>query len=47
MLDLVPSLTPYAGNGQCFPLYWYEKVEPSNDDGLFSEADMSGADEHV
>ncbi|MBW3080150.1 type ISP restriction/modification enzyme [Bifidobacterium saguinibicoloris] len=31
---------------QCFPLYWYEKVEPSNDGGLFAEADMSGADEH-
>lgn len=25
--NVVPSLTPYAGNGQCFPLYWYEPVE--------------------
>ncbi|PLS28987.1 DNA damage-inducible protein [Bifidobacterium parmae] len=31
---------------QCFPLYWYEKVEPSDDGGLFSESDVSGADEH-
>lgn len=32
--NVLPSLTPYAGNGQCFPLYWYEQVEidvPSDD----------------
>lgn len=24
--DCIPSLTPYAGNGQCFPLYQYEEI---------------------
>ena len=29
--NTIPSLTPYAGNGQCFPLYWYETASvPSN-----------------
>ncbi|NMM99368.1 hypothetical protein G1C97_2328 [Bifidobacterium sp. DSM 109959] len=42
----IPCLTPYGGNLACFPLYWYEKVEPSDDGGLFSEADMQDADEH-
>jgi predicted helicase len=26
-----PSLTPYAGNGQCFPLYWYETASVPRD----------------
>ena len=25
--QMVPSLMTYAGNGYCFPLYWYEKDE--------------------
>lgn len=29
--DTIPSLTPYAGNGQCFPLYWYEKASVLRD----------------
>ncbi len=36
MYNEVPSLTPYAGNGQCFPLYWYD--EPSGD-GLLGGAE--------
>lgn len=40
--NVVPSLTPYAGNGQCFPLYWYEKEEvtvlnKSRQPALFAE----------
>ncbi len=31
----IPSLTPHGGNGSCFPLYWYEKVDDS--DKLFVE----------
>lgn len=36
MYGVLPSLTPYAGNGQCFPLYWYD--EPSGD-GLLGDAE--------
>lgn len=36
MYGVLPSLTPYAGNGQCFPLYWYD--EPSGD-GLLGGAE--------
>ncbi|MEE1044347.1 MAG: type ISP restriction/modification enzyme [Olegusella sp.] len=25
--ECIPSLTPYAGNGQCLPLFWYEEDE--------------------
>lgn len=32
--DNVPCLTPYAGNSQCFPLYWYEEVAPKPADVL-------------
>lgn len=41
--DEIPALTPYAGNGQCFPLYWYEKA--SDDDGTLFSGD-GAVDEH-
>ncbi|KFI98812.1 type ISP restriction/modification enzyme [Bifidobacterium stellenboschense] len=44
--DILPDLHVDPDATQCFPLYRYEKVEPSDDDSLFSESDMSGADEH-
>ncbi|PLS23794.1 DEAD/DEAH box helicase [Bifidobacterium imperatoris] len=44
--DILPDLHVDPDATQCFPLYRYEKVEPSDDGGLFSEADMQGADEH-
>ena len=36
-------MTPYAGNGQCFPLYWYEKA--SDSDGTLFAGD-GDVDEH-
>ncbi|RSX57740.1 type ISP restriction/modification enzyme [Bifidobacterium samirii] len=42
--ELIPDLH-FCGDSQCLPLYWYEKVESSDDRDLFTASDTSGADE--
>ena len=42
LLNSLPDLNMFSGGGQCFPLFFYEKVE--NSGGLF---DKGGASEYV
>ena len=45
MLNCIPDLNLNDASGQCFPLYWYEKIDDgkqNNNGGLFEKPDPDG-----